>query len=379
MPAVAAIAPAAPAAPAAATPAAAAAGKPAPFHLQLDDPARDADQAASPATPPRPGAADGKPPSAKAADKQPGATATAEPGPPAWLMAMLGGSAAPVQDAAASAVNPGAAADDGMPAPTIVTGATASAAKPLAKAGGAAAAAVQPLPAAAGPAAPPSPPAADAKDGDAAAAGIDAAVPATPQAAAPVPHEAVPAHAAPADAPPPAVPSHTQAVTDATANLQSFARVLDAAGGNAGAPAAAPHAALNTAHAEWPQALADQVQWQLGHEVQEARLELHPRDLGTVQVQVRITSEGAEVRFAASHPQAREALQAALPQLRSLLQGDGIALAQSQVGAQSSWQAPAQPQRQPQARPGAAAPAADEEPAAAAPRVVRVGLVDDFA
>lgn len=368
MPAVAAIAPAPPATPAAASTATAAAGKAAPFQLELGDTAQDAAQAATSAPAPRP-------PSAKAQDKPD--TASAQPGPPAWLVAMLGGAAAPVQGAAAA--QPAPAADDGMPAAPAASGNIAVAAKPDAKAGGA----VQPLPLAAGPASGAAAPSetkdADAGEADDAAPGLAAPLAAPPAAA----HEPPPARAAVAATPAAPPPTHSQTFADAATNFQAFARVLDTAGSDSAAPSAtapAPHASLNTGHAEWPQALADQVQWQLGHEVQEARLELHPRDLGTVQVQVRITSEGAEVRFAATHPQAREALQAALPQLRSLLQGDGIALAQSQVGAQSSWQAPAQQQRQPQAeRDAAAASNADEEPAAAAPRVVRIGLVDDFA
>jgi len=378
MPAVAAITPAP--APTAASPAAAAAGNgtSAPFRLQLGDTGQDVGQAAAAAQPARPPPkADARPASGKATDKLP----AAQPAPPTWLMAMLGGAAVPAQPAIEGAAPAASAAADGMPAAPGTSGSTAAVAKPEAKAGRAA----RPLPVAAGPAVGQAAHAVDAKDADTDAAGDVDIAPAAPAAAQPVTpeHGPVPVHAAAAETPAAAPQPHPQAVADTASAFQAFARVLDAAHGESTAAAAtpaAPHTSLDTGHPEWPQALADQVQWQLGREVQEARLELHPRDLGTVQVQVRITSEGAEVRFAATHPQAREALQAALPQLRSLLQGDGVALAQSQVGAHSSWQAPAQQQRQPQAGQGAAAvSSADEAPAAAAPRVVRIGLVDDFA
>jgi flagellar hook-length control protein FliK len=363
MPAAAAIAPAPPAVPAVAVLAAAASadGKLAPFHLELEGAPAGADQAAKPAAAEAP-----KPSSVKTADQQ--ATDAAQPGLLAWLMAALGGSAAP---AAAADAEP--QADDGMPTATAVPRDAAAVARPEPKPAGAAVATVQPLPAAADPAAVAAQPAVEAKE--AAQPDADVIIPATPKAVA-TPHDPVPAHTASPEPQAAFAQARVQAVAEATANLQGFARALDDS--RPAAPAPAPHPVLNTAHAEWPHALADQVQWQLGREVQEARLELHPRELGAVQVQVRITSEGAEVRFAATHPQAREALEAALPQLRSLLQTDGIALAQTQVGAQSSWQAPAR-QRPPAGPNAGAAAAGEDEPVAARPRVVRLGLVDDFA
>jgi len=176
-------------------------------------------------------------------------------------------------------------------------------------------------------------------------------------------------------------PAPDPAAAGSAAGTSSFERTLAASfadPGSSGSPAA-PHVVQSPDHPEWPLALADQVQWQLGHEVQEARLELHPRDLGSVQVQVRITSEGAEVRFAATHPQAREALAAAMPQLRALLVGDGLLTTQTHVGSQSSWQSSNQAPHSPQVPPGAGGAAADEEEATAMTRVVRVGLIDDFA
>ena len=171
------------------------------------------------------------------------------------------------------------------------------------------------------------------------------------------------------------------ATVDTAAGIASFARTLAASGADPGPSVSPPasHMLQSPDHPEWPLALADQVQWQLGNEVQEARFELHPRDLGSVQVQVRITSEGAEVRFAATHPQAREALAAAMPQLRALLVGDGLLTTQTHVGSQSSWQSPNHAAHSPQLRPGVGGAAGDEEEAPVMARVVRIGLIDDFA
>ena len=176
-------------------------------------------------------------------------------------------------------------------------------------------------------------------------------------------------------------PDPAAAAAGSAAGTSSFARTLAASVADPGSSVspATSHIDQSPDHPEWPLALADQVQWQLGHEVQEARLELHPRDLGSVQVQVRITSEGAEVRFAATHPQAREALAVAMPQLRALLVGDGLLTTQTHVGSQSSWQSSNQAPHSPQLPLGVGGAAADEEEAPIMTRVVRVGLIDDFA
>ncbi len=96
-------------------------------------------------------------------------------------------------------------------------------------------------------------------------------------------------------------------------------------------------APLTLDSAELPQRLGDQVQWLTNSGIQEARLQLHPRDLGTIDVQVRIEARGgASVWFAAEHPATRAALEAALPQLRERFTADGLALGQAQVSAQTS-------------------------------------------
>jgi flagellar hook-length control protein FliK len=173
--------------------------------------------------------------------------------------------------------------------------------------------------------------------------------------------------------------------TPFAATLQ-FAQALDRAGGDTSAiqaqpTAAQPHTALPQDRDVWADTLNDQVRWQVGNDVREARLELHPRDLGTVQVQVRVTSEGTEVRFAADHAQAREALQQALPQLRSLLAGDGQLLSQAQVGSQSQssrhFNMPFQSGGGNSG--GDDSPGDSETVSLSQSRHIHVGLLDDFA
>ncbi len=137
-------------------------------------------------------------------------------------------------------------------------------------------------------------------------------------------------------------------------------------------------ASLDLNQEGWPTSLVEHVQWQVLGGVQEARLELNPRELGNLQIHVQISGNEAQVQFAAVHPRIREMLSAGMPQLRSMLAEGGMHLSQAQVGGQG--QSPQQPRN-----PGSAStmdghPAQEEEmQPQLLPTIVRIGLVDDFA
>lgn len=78
--------------------------------------------------------------------------------------------------------------------------------------------------------------------------------------------------------------------------------------------------------------LGERLRWLHEAGVQEARMQLHPRELGSVDIRIRIEGQNANVWFGAEHAGARAALEAALPQLRERLAADGLALSQAQVG-----------------------------------------------
>ncbi len=124
----------------------------------------------------------------------------------------------------------------------------------------------------------------------------------------------------------------------------------------------------------WTGGLGAHLHLQLAQGVQEARLELHPRDWGMLQIHLKIVGSEAQLQFNTAHPQARAALEAGLPDLRTQLASDGLQL-QTQVGQQ-------QQSRQQTFRPAfTAAERADEPEATSAPQIrsIRIGLVDDFA
>lgn len=66
--------------------------------------------------------------------------------------------------------------------------------------------------------------------------------------------------------------------------------------------------------------------------VQSARLQLHPENLGSLDVRIQIEEDTARVWFNTQHGQTREILESALPKLRDLFAQQGMALLEADVG-----------------------------------------------
>lgn len=187
---------------------------------------------------------------------------------------------------------------------------------------------------------------------------------------------------------------------DSTAGPQLLAAAPDAAlqmtTVNAAAPDSTPagtptatgtHTPLDTTQPTWTDALGGRVVSLLGQGLQEARIELHPRDMGSISVHIRLGNDGADVRFAATNPNVRDAIESSMPRLKEMLAGSGLQLAQSQVGSQMQQQdssgrslsqppspsSASTPSARSNAEPGAPAPAAPR--AKAAP----LSIIDDYA
>lgn len=139
--------------------------------------------------------------------------------------------------------------------------------------------------------------------------------------------------------------------------------------------------------------LGERLRWLSEAGVQEARLQLHPKELGAIDIRIRVEHQTASVWFGADHPAARAALEATLPQLRERLAADGLQLGQAEVGSQSQSPAQGQSNRQGSAGEGQSgaqlrgrAPGDSDERAAAVPASERLaavvrhrGLVDRYA
>lgn len=90
---------------------------------------------------------------------------------------------------------------------------------------------------------------------------------------------------------------------------------------------------------EWQQQLGQQVMMFNRQGQQTAQLRLHPEDLGSIQISMKIENNQAQLHFVSGHSGVRSALEAAMPELKTALADSGISLGQSSVGSDSSqWQ-----------------------------------------
>lgn len=86
---------------------------------------------------------------------------------------------------------------------------------------------------------------------------------------------------------------------------------------------------------EFQAEFADKVVWVAGRKEQWAELSLNPANMGTVEIRLSMTEEGAGAQFFSPHAQVREALEAAMPRLREMLSQAGIVLQDASVRDQS--------------------------------------------
>lgn len=85
----------------------------------------------------------------------------------------------------------------------------------------------------------------------------------------------------------------------------------------------------------WGDDLVSRVKWQIGQEIQEAKISLNPRELGPLQVKINIIDDQAHVQFVAHHGSVRDAIEDAIPRLREMLEQSGLVLADADVSQQS--------------------------------------------
>ncbi len=137
----------------------------------------------------------------------------------------------------------------------------------------------------------------------------------------------------------------------------------------------------------WNQALGQKVIWMVAGAQQSASLSLNPPDLGPLQVVLNVNNGQADASFYAAQPEVRQALEAALPRLRDMMQDAGVALGQATVSAGMPDQKHAGDASGQGARHGASGRAADSADADPTLPPVRnniagssgQGLVDTFA
>lgn len=151
-----------------------------------------------------------------------------------------------------------------------------------------------------------------------------------------------------------------------------------------------PAITLPTGEKGWDSMLGNRVVWMVGNQLQQASLQITPRHLGPIDIQVSIQNDQASVSFLASNAAVKEAIEAAIPRLREMfadnnVQLTGVDVGQRDAGAQGGGAAPfQQADAGAGSNPAAAGPWSGETDAAVEnPGTVKVmvsnGLVDDYA
>ena len=134
----------------------------------------------------------------------------------------------------------------------------------------------------------------------------------------------------------------------------------------------------------WCQALGEKIVWMASTTQQTATLTLNPPNLGPLQVVLNVSNEQATASFFAAQPEVRQALEAAFPRLREMMNEAGIQLGQATVSADTPQQFNDSSDRQAQ-RSGQSFPGADEAIATGMQSIQAPvqrsgrGLVDTFA
>jgi flagellar hook-length control protein FliK len=88
--------------------------------------------------------------------------------------------------------------------------------------------------------------------------------------------------------------------------------------------------------ANWGQAMAERVVWMSNAKIQEAEIQLNPRELGPIGIKISMNNDQANVSFVAQHAATREALETAIPRLREMLSEQGLELGQSDISQHGS-------------------------------------------
>ena len=147
---------------------------------------------------------------------------------------------------------------------------------------------------------------------------------------------------------------------------------------------ASPRLAPSVGTTAWGQALGEKIVWMASTTQQTATLTLNPPNLGPLQVVLNVSNEQATASFFAAQPEVRQALEAAFPRLREMMNEAGIQLGQATVSADTPQQFNDSSDRQAQ-RSGQSFPGADEAIATGMQSIQAPvqrsgrGLVDTFA
>lgn len=86
----------------------------------------------------------------------------------------------------------------------------------------------------------------------------------------------------------------------------------------------------------WSQAMGERIMWMVGKGVQAASIRINPPHLGPIQVQLSVQNDQANVQMVVQHGVVKEALDAAMPRLREMLNESNLQLVNVDVSHRES-------------------------------------------
>jgi len=89
---------------------------------------------------------------------------------------------------------------------------------------------------------------------------------------------------------------------------------------------------------QWGQDFSNRVVWIARNEQQSAQININPAHLGPIQINLSLQGDQMSASFISAHSEVRQAIEEAMPRLRDMLSGSGIALGDTSVGAQLAQQ-----------------------------------------
>jgi flagellar hook-length control protein FliK len=101
---------------------------------------------------------------------------------------------------------------------------------------------------------------------------------------------------------------------------------------------AAPKLAPTVGTTAWNQALGEKVVWMAAGAQQTATLTLNPPNMGPLQIVLNLANDQATASFFSAQPEVRQALEAAFPRLKEMMNEAGIQLEQATVSADTPRQ-----------------------------------------
>lgn len=135
-------------------------------------------------------------------------------------------------------------------------------------------------------------------------------------------------------------PAAKQDADNATMTINTSASIApvisNASSAQASAPVSSAVLSAPLGSNEWQQTLSQHVTMFTRQGQQSAELRLHPEDLGQVQISLKLDDNNlAQIQMVSPHSHVRQALEAALPTLRTSLAENGIQLGQSSISSES--------------------------------------------